>query len=323
MPSENTSKFLTGGARAVQLISLACTLLLLFWGFYYTLEGNSLIAGVLSIAFLVPCFFVLDYFIKEKAIIGKRGYPPFVKLAIIVYLLVNLPIAFFAIHALNVEFQEKRELVNGIHQKTEALTELKTKYDNIIRTDSILRKSRLSVLFLKKSMNVPFTNAEKTELTTPPPYPFSSETLDGITALTKDTIITIYMDIRERGFHNLSNSVFFDQDSLIGNALRVVDGWIRWDIDKEDKILSQRIDSNYNILSRGLDSKIPETWGRIHFDPTPYQRENLLNKPIELFKKHLSPIYLLIALIFEFMLILPWLIAPGRSYNKQGKNMDQ
>jgi hypothetical protein len=236
----------------------------------------------------------------------------------VLYAVVSIPVTFIALHAFNVEIQERAAIEQKGLEKVSTLSNLKREYvktyENYLRlTRSKMNRyipyyveGRISEAQLKSYLNV------------------NSAFVSGIDPNDIDASVRSYIGIEQMKFERADTSLFGDtqkyidlQEGKIRNFSRLSINHVLTDLDEKLKE-SKSVLNDYLVEYAGgkrLTTNIDKA-----IEPT------LIAQPMALFKKQLNPLSFVIILLIQGLMLLPYFMAPSRTYNKpkkpEGKSSD-
>ena len=113
-------------------VAQGCSLFIIFIGVFlgalYSFAGNLFVAAPLSILVLVALYFFVLNLIAAKTERKRSGFSLGIKLSLILLLLISIPVSVLILHAVNIEFYEKHEIIAIGKNKIEVLSDLKSEY---------------------------------------------------------------------------------------------------------------------------------------------------------------------------------------------------
>ena len=304
-----------------QAIGLLVTLLCSFIGALYIFDGEWLFAFPISIVFVVAMYYLVIFFCKEKENRRKKGYPPIFYYLFGLYAVMSILLSFLVLHFYNVEFNEKEEIQKIGTTKLQGIEQIYRTYDN--QSEAFLERLETDInkqitayknfpqnkLSIETSLQVCPYNLDRTSI----------NTLAGsanVSASIKENIA-----IRKKGFLNNKQKALNNESSLnvgsyeayLSDQKNVIEGWDRFNIGKSLRDLNERISSDYSSLNDYLTQKSCNNYS-IQFDTQNYLAETLMDKPFDLASKHMGPGTLVVLLLFQLLILLPYFLTKGKMY---------
>ena len=305
-----------------QAFGLLVTLLCSFLGGLYIFDGEWLYAFPISIFFVVVMYYLVIFFCKEKESRKKKGYPPIFFYLFGLYAILSIVLSFFVLHFYNVEFNEKEEIQRVGLSKVVGLKQIYQGYDSksnefLTRIESDLNKDLTTY---KEDPNKKIPIEAKLSAC---PYNLDKY---GITTITEGNEgislgVAAIIGIRRLEFqknkeltlskkNTISASSF---ESFIEKQSNIIKGWDRFSIGKSIHDLNNRISDDYEPLNSFLFQGSCERYS-ILFNIQNYQDETFIAKPFDLAAKHLGPMTLLVLLLFQLLILLPYFLTKGKMY---------
>ena len=140
--------------------------------------------------------------------------------------------------------------------------------------------------------------------------------ISGIDATNPTASVHSYISIERMKFQIADSSLFSDrekylelQESKIRNFSRLSINFVLTDLDEKLKDSKQMLN---NYLSNNTNGK------RLDFNIEPYTKPTLIAQPWMLLKKQINPFVLVIMLLINGLMLLPYLMAPGKEYDTKG-----
>lgn len=301
-----------------QGLGLLVTLICSFLGGIYIFNGQWLFAFPVSLLFVVAVYYLVIYFCKEKENRKKRGYPPAFYYLFGVYALLSIIMSIFVLHFFNVEINEKKTIQDLGLKKIEGLRGLYKEYDNNYTTflnqaeGDINRYVSDYKTYPTKKISIALTLSQS-------PYNIDQANLDAILRNPPYSAgIKTQIDIRRGIFKRFKDNLLLSSSSeqFIAKHESIITSWDRFEIVNSIQDLNQRVTNDYDALNKKLVEKINPSFAITSFAPQLYADESLINHPLDLATKHLGPISLLILLLFQFLVLLPYFLTKGKIYGR-------
>jgi ABC-type multidrug transport system fused ATPase/permease subunit len=305
-----------------QAFGLIVTLLCSFLGGLYIFDGEWLYAFPISIFFVVVMYYLVIFFCKEKENRKKKGYPPIFFYLFGLYAILSIVLSFFVLHFYNVEFNEKEEIQRVGLSKVEGLKQIYQGYDSksnefLTRIESELNKD-LTTYKEEPNKRIPI----EAKLNACPYHLDSSDIImatQGNESISE--AVAVIIAERKKGFQNIKESTLRKKntisastfESFIEKQSNIIKGWDRFSIGKSIHDLNNRISDDYEPLNSFLYQESCERYS-ILFNIQNYQDETFIAKPFDLAAKHLGPMTLLVLLLFQLLILLPYFLTKGKMY---------
>jgi len=293
----------------VQAMGLLLTMLTTFLGALYIFKGNYFIAFPISILFVVMMYYLVSYFIKEKEKKKRKGYPPKTYYFFVLYGLLSMVVSFFVLHCVNVELFEKEEIKKIGLLKLQGLEEFHKEYTISYNDFCDKLRTNASTLLSNKSPE----NVEKLKA---PPFNLNDKELEDIyeyspgidTAIRMMKITPLRNDFKTKQAELLENKEdFFSQHKT------VLESWDRLKISATISELNEKITADYSALNQTLKNLTADN-KKLKASQTPYLADVLIDKPLLLANKHLGLASLIVLVLFQILILLPYFLTQGRQY---------
>jgi hypothetical protein len=304
-----------------QAIGLLVTLLCSFIGALYIFDGEWLFAFPISIVFVVAMYYLVIFFCKEKESRRKKGYPPIFYYLFGVYAIMSIILSFFVLHFYNVEINEKEEIQQAGLNKINGVEMIYKSYDSQYNAFVNTLEAGLNKKLTLYKTNIAQRSAISHELQANPYRLSAVDITSAINALSISQSVSNIKKIRINGFlnnrkktlarNNSNNDTSYVQ--FLSDQKDIIEGWDRLSIGKSISDLNERIVKDYTSLNDYLTNKTDNNY-KIQFDTSNYLGETLMNKPFDLAAKHMGPGTLIILLLFQLLILLPYFLTKGKMY---------
>ena len=325
MTTENSSSKVVVVA---QVISLVLTFVLVFLGTMYA--HNSWIVSFISAAlsdFLV--FVLIDHFIKQKQILNRKGYSNRTYLFLVSYAILVLPTSLYTIHALNVEFFEKRVAIDNSMKKIKYLQDLEAfytlEYKRFIQDND--SKITLLIADAKKNQAVGKNNELSKILAElqAPPLKLSPQAIDRMMKIS-DAAQTAVVVRRISGetdtlFSQAKSRIQDNFSQSLVETGKSVQKWNRFTVlntmeKLDNRILEERDSLNAELMKSSSGFSNIDSFKRIKF------QDDLVNHPLDLLLAKQSPIIFVFVILFQCLLILPYWLTRKPKYRSVNRADD-
>jgi hypothetical protein len=294
----------------IQALGLLLAIVGSFFGGLYLFNGSILFALPLSLLLVVAMFRLVTYFMKEKQELRRKGYPPMFYVLFCLYGLLGIVLSFLVLHFVNVEFFEKNEIKSNARIKLDGLEKIYQEYNqeyenfcSVLSSDIILRTSTQDLVDANRSV----LNGA--------PYNLDDNTLkiifkrpDRVGAINDIKIQPMKDDFKATELALMSNKNEFFSSSLL-----VIDEWSRLKIAKVFNDIHRRVANDYLELNNKLISKSSNRVQLITNQQSLLQN-SLIDKPFQLAIKHLGLTTVIVLIVFQLLILLPYFLTKGRQY---------
>lgn len=299
MQSEKTIAF-------AQQVSLFILLVSLFLGSLYMFDGSLLVAIPTSVILVAGMYYIGQHMVSAKMGKKRSGFSFGDRVLWIIYAIISIPVTFIVLHAFNVEIQERQTIEQQGLEKVKALSDLKLEYQNTY--ESFLNQTEVNMnYFIPNYLNdILSTDDLKRKINVNDAF------ISGIDPNNPTSSVHSYISIERMKFQTADTSLFGDtqkylnlQEGKIRNFSRLSINFVLSDLDEKLKLSKKKLN----------DYLIKNTRGRkLEFKVESYTKATLIAQPLALFQKQLNPMLLVIILLIHGLLLLPYLMAPARSY---------
>lgn len=297
-----------------QGLGLLLTLIGSFLGSFYWLEGSVLFAGFISILSVAAMYLLIQQFCEAKRNRSRSGYKPLTILFFGIYAIISIVVSFLVLHFYHVEFLEKENIksqgilkVNGLHS---IYNSFETKAGDWCEGWKLDLAATVSDI--KNHINESSGRQQLKEK----PYGFTVKEINDLvvkegTASTKN-INELHKELKQV-FKDSLNTLIGDSN-YFATKLIVFNQWDRMALISTLMDLETRVKNDYLHLQNILKNQTYEEEGSLDISIAPLTNTTLISSPIELAKKHKGLMTILVLLGFQLLILLPFLLTPGRSF---------
>jgi hypothetical protein len=295
-----------------QGLGLLVTLVASLVGGMYMFGGNLIISFPISIIFVVVLYYLVVFFCKEKENRRKKGYPPIFYYLFALYALVSVFLSFFVLHCFNVEVLEKKEIQNTTLLKLEGLEKIYADYNEQYNTFSSTLKTDLIGKIKKLKQNRDDENlisALKEE-----PYNLDDGDIQNYLNVSDlSRAVNERIKLLNDDFQNKEKELLSNKEEYFSLANDRISKWDRLRISSTMKELDSKITEDYEALNGLLKDKSANNF-KLTVSQQPYLKESMLQKPMQLASKHIGVSTILVLLVFQLIILLPYFLTKGRNY---------
>ena len=298
--------------QLVQAFGLILTLLFSFIGGLYMFSGNILIAGLISVIFVVAIYYLIIKFCWEKENRKRKGYPTSFYAMFGLYAFINLTLSVFVLHFVNVEFFEKEEIKKIGLNKVKGLEEIYTDYETQYQTfTSTLESQFITNIYALKGG----ANASVTATLNAAPFNCDEGCINNLKsqpnlaqALQKRTAY-----LNEEFALKPTELIGDDKVAYFEKAKQNISNWNRMEITNTLEQLNLKITADNEALNNELKSRTVNTC-QLSVPQKSFMQNTLINHPIDLAKKHLGASSIIVILLFQMFILLPYFLTKGRQF---------
>jgi hypothetical protein len=304
-----------------QAVGLIVTLISSFIGGLYIFKGEWLYAVPISIIFVVSIYYLVIFFCREKENRRKKGYPPIFFYLFGLYAIMSIVLSFFVLHFYNVEMNEKQEIQSNGTNKINGVKLIYTSYDE--QYNDFLNKLEADINSKITSYNnYPNTRISISNDLLSAPYNLDQVSINSIAGSTSPSnAVKTNIDIRRQGFINHKQKILTNENKInlssheefIDEQKNIIDNWDRLQIGKSLNELNERINKDYVGLNNYLIDKTNNNY-KIDFEIKNYINQTLMDKPLILASKHFGIGSILVVLMFQLLILLPYFLTRGRMF---------
>ena len=299
--------------QLVQAFGLILTLLFSFIGGLYMFSGNILIAGLISVIFVVAIYYLIIKFCWEKENRKRKGYPTSFYAMFGLYAFINLTLSVFVIHFVNVEFFEKEEIKKIGLNKVKGLETIYADYEAQYLTFS----STLESQFIT-NINALKSNPNNTSVrATLNAAPFNCDNADINSLLNQSNLpqaiqrrVSALNDVFSEASVNL---IGLNKEEYFEKAKQNITNWNRLEITSTMEQLNSKITADNEALNNELKMRTANTC-QLSVPQKSFMQNSLINHPIDLAKKHLGASSIIVILLFQLFILLPYFLTKGRQF---------
>tara|TARA_B110000285_G_C15129973_1_gene622904 strand:- start:1145 stop:2098 length:954 start_codon:yes stop_codon:yes gene_type:complete len=281
-------------------------LIFLFFGFslglLYWSEGNVIMTLPLGIIVALLIFFMINHFVDEKMTMARGKWKLHTKILMFCYLVLSLPVSLIILHAINVELIEKDNLLDISKNRVEVLSEMKEVFLQEKEYKFIEWESELSAELAKYvSLNDP---SSKRKLQS---FPYKLD-LNMVTSNNRGYLSKQWLSVMDRKFSESFDPILKEMDDISKSGYEAVNNWNRLRVNEEFNRLNQapenyktKIEDNFRGLTRQ-----ELTLNSVLLSPA----ASYLNKPLLLLEKHLNIISIMLVVLIQILIFLPFIVSP-------------
>lgn len=308
MKKDNEGKLIVSLSQYLGLIvMMSC----LFLGMTYWTDGNLIASVPVTVVLAAIIYILINYFIKEKAVITRGGYRTPTIFLFFIYLALSIPVSIICLHAVNVEVFEK-ENIQKIGEKRIAclnmMAEVYTEKKNSIMIDwtAELNNNIRIYLMTKSTGSKVILESE--------PYNLPLGLLDSSNT---NKMISEWTNQMNRNFDNRFNSIHEKSAKIISKSKKALKNWDRFTVNEQ----FNKLDEQVVVAKKEMDDAFIDITRRdMNFSTKPYMKEqSLLTQPVELLKKHLNLISFIFIILIQLLILLPYFLTAKPIYNKEKK----
>lgn len=299
--------------QLVQAFGLILTLLFSFIGGLYMFSGNMLLAGLFSVIFVVAIYYLIIKFCWEKENRKRKGYPTSFYALFGLYAFINLTLSVFVLHFVNVEFFEKEEIkkigLNKVKGLEEIYTDYETQYQNFTSTlesqfitNISALKSSPSNISVKATLNAMPFNCDDGCITSLLNQPNLVQALQKRTAMLNEEFA-----LKQKELIGENKEEYFEK------AKQNITNWNRLEITSTMEQLNSKITADNEALNNELKMRTVNTC-QLSVPQKSFMQNSLINHPIDLAKKHLGASSIIVILLFQMFILLPYFLTKGRQF---------
>jgi hypothetical protein len=294
----------------LQGLGLLVALLASFVGGLYMFNGNILYAMPISLVLVVAMFYLVSYFMKEKANRKKKGYSTMFYYLLVLYAVLGSVVSFFVLHFVNVELNEKEEIRALSAKKLKGIEAIYAEYNqqymefcDLMRTDIILKTSTSNLIQANRGI----LNGA--------PYNLDDNMLNVIESRSSkvDAINQMKIQPMMNDFAEAETKLLSNKSDFFESCNNAIEGWSRMKIARVFNELDQRITADYDVLNQKLQS-VSTGQAQLITDQKPYLEDAMMDKPLQLAVKHLGLLAFVVLVIFQLLILLPYFLTKGRQY---------
>ncbi len=307
----------------LQFIGLFLLLILSFFGANYMLNGDIILSGGISLTLVILMYFLIEFLKKRKVQITKSKFSTGSILGWVLFAVLCIPSGLLIVHSLNVEINAKKDLqgyANNIVTKNQEIINLfQTENKQYISDTYLIARNALDSYV--NSSNETVRDSIKTMLAT---RRFGIENLQEIDKNNFTNSAVALQSALEIRSGNFLDSVSDRSARVIENNAYLVENWSRLRVVTSLQELENMLEKNLNQLNKFLAAENYKT----NVFSNPNDASNVVlavltdeNNQLKIVKansnlasfselwRQYTPYGLIIpALIFFFLLILPYML---------------
>ena len=300
------------------LASLFVILTGLFLGTMYAFDCNLFLSIPVSFGSIFLLYKLLDVLIglrmetkKNSPHLGKVGLWTF-------FVLISLPVNLYINHMFNVEIFEKKNIQAAGNQKIACLDELQKQYNTSFSAFLAARRSNLVTDIQRVGTGMLSINqaAQNNKIQTS-----QIEVIDRSSLITieagVDSNIILYEKMK---FTRKESQVFGGDYKKFNDSLGIIlNSWQRFALNGAMKQLDEKLRLSSDTLGAFLfrhTGKQLSPPGQLCTEASP------INQPLTMLQKHLDPSLLMIVFLVNALLLLPYFLAPQKTYPRPARQAD-
>jgi hypothetical protein len=301
-----------------QQISIFFLFVGLFLGSIYMFDGNLLIAIPTSAILVAGMYYIVWYMVGAKMGKKRGGFSFGDRMIWVLYALVSIPVTFIALHAFNVEIQERAIIEQKGLEKVKTLSDLKKEYEKTYEDYLRLTKSKMD-------RYIPdYVDGSITEDQLKSYINVNSAFISGIDPSDTDASVRSFIGIERMKFERADTSLFGETKKYIDLQEGKIRNFSRLSINHVLTDLDEKLKESKETLNNYLKENAKGATLRIDIDKA--VQPTLIAQPWSLFNKQLNPLTLVIIVLIQLLMLIPYFMAPSRTYSKpkkpEGKSSD-
>jgi hypothetical protein len=229
-------------------------------------------------------------------------------------MLLSIPISVLMLHAVNIEFFEKQNIIAIGENKIEVLSDLKKEYNQ--NYNQYLSERRQAIIDNLTKLDNGMIDASTVMAVLKVDDSFIQSHTKGWPNISADA----YTSTERLKFLRADTSIFGNTESYLEKQSLKISSWNRIAINKAMSELDVNVSQTHEELNKFLVENT-DGFALKELDPRGL-KTNLLSSPLALLKKHFGVSHVILIIVIYFLLFLPYLIAPGRIYNTKKKKSD-
>ena len=315
--------------QIAQMVSLLILLVGLFLGSFYWFEGNLFLAIPVAVIVLIAVYYILNHLIGARMERKRSG--PQVQAVLLwpLYTVISIMAMFIILHMINVEVYEKKEIQAIGLKKIEGVEKIRKNYEQSY--NSYLNSWRAKMdeginAYNKKQI----TLSELIEKFEVPPF-VGQEILNNGGGNVDQVIDQAILQLKAI-FHAKDTLIFGDAEQYVNGHLEVIESWDRFKLNSTMTSLDTDIDRCYSELAafllekttrKDLEGNVTREGKNLIELGEEYRVSTLIGAPMKLLQKHFGAIHLIFILIIQGLILLPYFMAPKRTFNKRKKKSSE
>ncbi len=290
----------------LQSISIVFALIASFLGLLYILKGDILISGLVSSVIVVILYFLIQQFMKNKTEITKQKFSILSIILWSAYIALGIPISLLLVHCLNVEINAKKDIKSLANSKISSLNSMIIAYnsqvDNYLTVLGLDLKTNAGKYFSDPS-NTSAANFLMNNGNIP------EQDLQNYNSFNIVNKINYIIKAKKILFSNVVDTISNENSNFVNTYSSVFDNWGRLKLNFAFYKLDKMLTSNYAKLKRTFANQTIPTKP---FVCPPYSKEQgLMNTPLELWQLYRPYYLILVVILFNVLLLLPYFLEPA------------
>ena len=306
-----TEKRTTATLQLTQMISLFVLLIGLFLGSYYWFGGNIFLAAPVSFLIVIAIYYIMQHLIGSRMETKRSGVQ--IKIALLwpLYFLITAPAMFVVLHMFNIEIKEKEEIVELGKSKVECVEEIKAAFKSSYETYLTAREVEINNAFTSRENGLISSDMEMLEA----PHHIPQSAIDQWREGTpQNEIVNSWYTVKRDVFRKIEDNVLQNANRYLIDLESKFDNWDRFELNNSLVQLDEDIERVFNEYNNAL--KDNANGRRLLPVDDKYKNLSLLEDPVSLMKKHFGLSSVLIIFVVQFLILLPYFVAPKRKYHK-------
>ena len=217
---------------------------------------------------------------------------------------------FVVLHMFNVEINEKEEIVELGKSKVESIKGIKTNFKKSYKVYLRQRRTVLTSAFTK------FIDRRLTaqELLAPP-NKIPQTAIDQLNnRIPQNDILNNWYMVKLNSFRKIDSNVLKNATRYLIEVESKFDNWDRFALNSSLVQLDEDIERVFREYDNALKSNADGR--RMLPVDDKYKSVSLLEDPVSLMKKHFGLSSILLIFVVQFLILLPYFLAPKRTYGK-------
>lgn len=287
-------------------LSIFLLLVVLFFGALYMFSGNLTVAVPISLVLVILMFIISNSLIGAKMQRKKSGFSVGARVAWGIYILLIIPVTVIAIHGFTIEFYDKKDIQDDALAKINYIQELNQNF--IDQYQSYCTDLNLCLNEQYQNYRDGLDASDAADNCGVPDV-----IITGLTSSGYATQIKTYVDDQRASFEAKANENFGeDLETFLTNQTDLVKNWNRFKIaaalTEIDSLISHSETELGKYLNDNADSR------QLTILNPQFSETSVLAQPFVILKRGVNvPVYLTV-LFLHFFLLLPYLMAPKKTY---------
>ncbi|MFN5634549.1 MAG: hypothetical protein ACK49D_07740 [Flavobacteriia bacterium] len=284
-----------------------------FLGSLYMFDGNLFMAIPTSAILVAGMYYIVWYMVGAKMGKKRGGFSFGERMIWVLYALVSIPVTFIALHAFNVEIQERAIIEQKGIEKLNTLNSLKGEYKKSY--ELFLDATRTDMIF---QLNRCFVSEEITSDDLKRELPNIDDAF--LRTVDKNNInesVTVFIDIERMKFVKADTSLFGKTQEYIDLQKGKIINFSRLSINGVLTDIDQKLTQSKEALNTYLKENAGGAQLKTNIDSA--LEPTLIAQPWALFNAQLNPLSFLIIVVIQFLMLIPYFMAPSRTYGTRRK----